>query len=1142
MAHFFIDRPIFAWVIAILIMLFGVLAINTLPVAQYPSIAPPEVTITAVYPGASAKTIEDTVVQVIEQKLKGIDNLNYMYSTSDSSGRGEITLSFKAGTHPDIAQVQVQNKLQLATPLLPEMVQRQGVTVMKSTRNFLMVVGFYSEDGSMTEYDIADYVSSYIQDPLSRVPGVGDMFVFGSQYAMRVWIDVPSLEKYQVTVSDIAAAIRSQNAQIPGGQIGGAPAVPGQPINFTVVALNRLQDVEQFENIMIKVLPGGSKVLLKDVARMELSGENVIARARYNRMSSSGLGIKMASGSNALDTAAAVKEEVEKLSQFFPKGLKAMYPYDTSPFVSISINEVVKTLIEAIFLVFLVMYLFLQDFRATIIPTIAVPVVLLGTFGTLAAFGFSINTLTMFAMVLAIGLLVDDAIVVVENVERVMREDRLGPRAAARKSMSQITGALVGIALVLSAVFIPMAFFGGSVGVIYRQFSITIVSSMILSVVVAMVLTPALCAQMLKGHSDAQERSHLPFVELICCFILTILWFQHGVSFVHGIPMLQDALASLDRPVRPIWIQLGGSVLICAITHWLLRLPLRLVAAVFGMFFNWFNSAFEWATNRYFRRVGKILRRPLRYVFIYLVLVGAMAFFFVRLPTAFLPDEDQGVLFALVQLEPGATFDRSLEVVSKVEDHFLKSETEAVDSLMCIVGFSFAGNGQNNGMCFIKMKDWGMRDRADLRVGAVAGRAMATFSQVQNANIYIMMPPAVMELGTANGFDFELLDRANMGHERFMEIRNELLMKAWQSPVLTSVRPNGLNDTPQYQLDFDLAKAAAQGVDLNELNSTVTSLWGSYYVNDFLDRGRTKKVFLQADAQYRSKAEDFNQIRIRNRDGQMVPFSSFTTGHWTMGSPRLERYNGVPSFQIQGVAAPGRSSGEAMLEMERIFSTLPPGVDYSWTSLSYQEKLSGSQAPMLYALSILVVFLCLAALYESWAIPFSVMLIIPLGVIGALGGAMARSLSNDVYFQVGLLTIIGLSAKNAILIVEFAKELEEEGMDLIQATLQASKMRLRPILMTSFAFILGVLPLVLSRGAGSGSQNAIGTGVMCGMITATLLGVYLIPLSFVMISRVFHVKVHRLDEPDDEDNPPPTASTPEDKQQFERFSAAGEGI
>lgn len=1069
MAHFFIDRPIFAWVIAILIMLSGVLAIETLPVSQYPNIAPPEVTITAVYPGASAKTIEDTVVQVIEQQLKGIDNLMYMYSTSDSSGRGEITLAFESGTDPDIAQVQVQNKLQLATPLLPEMVQRQGVQVMKSTRNFLLVVGFYSEDGGMNEYDIADYVSSYIQDPLSRVSGVGDMSIFGSQYAMRAWVDVPMLEKYQITVSDIISAIENQNAQVPGGQIGGAPALPDQSINFTVIAQTRLRTVEQFNEIMVKAQPDGSTVLLKDVARLELSAENLTSRARYNGMPCSGLGIKLASGANALATADAVKAEMVKLSEFFPKGLKVTYPYDTSPFVRISIEEVVKTLIEAIVLVFLVMYLFLQNFRATLIPTIAVPVVLLGTFGTLAFFGFSINTLTMFAMVLAIGLLVDDAIVVVENVERVMREERLGPRAAARKSMTQITGALVGIALVLSAVFIPMAFFGGSVGVIYRQFSITIVSSMVLSVVVALVLTPALCAQMLKPHDPSHKVS------------------QHG-------------------------------------------------------FFGWFNRMFERSVNKYFQQVRKVLRRPMRLVIIYVIFVAAMGYFFLRLPTAFLPEEDQGIIMAQIQLESGATFSRSIEVMEKVETYFLKDESKAVDSLMCVVGFSFAGNGQNNGMCFIKMRDWEERDSEELRVPAVAARAMRYFSTINNANIYAFAPPAVMELGTASGFDFELLDRANLGHDRFMEIRNQLLGEARANPNLAAVRPNGLDDTPQYQLDFDLTKAAAQSVNLAELNNTISSLWGSYYVNDFLDRGRTKKVLLQAEAEYRSEAEDFQKIHLRNSQGQMVPLSSFTTGYWTMGSPRLERYNGVPSIEILGEAAPGKSSGQAMQSMEELVKKLPLGVDYAWTGLSYQEQLSGNQAPMLYAISLLVVFLCLAALYESWAIPLSVMLIVPLGVIGALAGAMARDLSNDVYFQVGLLTIIGLSAKNAILIVEFAKELEEEGMDLIQATLQASKMRLRPILMTSFAFILGVLPLATSTGAGSGSQNAIGTGVMCGMISATFLGIYFIPLSFVLVSRIFKVKVRHVGDDDDTPEPPDSPKPTDGGKEYERFSAAGEGI
>jgi len=947
------------------------------------------------------------------------------------------------------------------------------------------------------------------------------------------------LEKYQVTVADIVRAISSQNAQIPGGQIGGAPSRPGQPINFTVIAKSRLQSVDEFNQILVRVRPDGSRVLLKDVAWMELSGESIMARARYNRMSASGIGIKLASGANALATADAVKAEVQKLSEFFPKGLKVTYPYDTAPFVRISIQEVIKTLIEAIVLVFLVMYIFLQDFRATLIPTIAVPVVLLGTFGTLAAFGFSINTLTMFAMVLAIGLLVDDAIVVVENVERVMREDRLGARAAARKSMSQITGALVGIALVLSAVFIPMAFFGGSVGVIYRQFSVTIVSAMILSVVVALVLTPALCSQMLEVHESDHKRNHDTFIQLILWIVVTYLWFSGGEEKARRLIGLNSQYSQ--------WFLLGGPVVFGILFRWCLGFLIKPLSRLCGGFLGWFNRMFDNSVESYFHRVRRILRRPVKYIVMYVLVVGAMIFFLMRLPTAFLPQEDQGVMFTQVQLEPGATFERSLEVVAQVEDYFLTKETEAVDSLMCIVGFSFAGNGQNNGMCFIKMKDWEERDRDELRIPAVQGRAMRFFSTIRNANLFAFAPPAVMELGTATGFDFELLNRANLSHREFTAVRNQLLGQARSSPVLNpfTVRPNGLEDTPQYELTFDQAKAWAQGVDIAELNSTIASLWGSYYVNDFLDRGRTKKVFIQADAKYRSEQEDIERIHIRNNQGQMVPLASFTTGHWTLGSPRLERYNGVPSFEILGEAAPGRSSGEAMAEMERIFRTLPPGVDYAWTSLSYQEKLSGSQAPLLYALSILVVFLCLAALYESWAIPFSVMLTIPLGVIGALGGAMGRGLANDVYFQVGLLTIIGLSAKNAILIVEFAKELEEEGMDLIQATLQAAKMRLRPILMTSFAFILGVLPLVLSTGAGSGSQNAIGTGVMCGMLSATFLGIYLIPLSFVLVSRIFHVKVHKLDDHDDEDGgptPPPTDQSSSGDKQYERFSAAGEGI
>ncbi len=1045
MARFFIDRPIFAWVIAILIMMAGGLAIMTLPVAQYPSIAPPEISVTSTYPGASASTLENTVTQIIEQKMKGIDNLNYMYSTSDSTGQSVVTLSFNAGTNADIAQVQVQNKLQLAMPLLPQAVQRQGVTVAKATKNYLIVVGFFSKDGSMSQADIGDYIASSIQDPISRVQGVGDISLFGAQYAMRVWCNLDMFKKYGVTASDVSNAIQAQNAQVAGGQLGGAPALPGQMINITVNAQTRLQTVEQFEKVLVKMTPDGSAVYLKDVARIERAGESFTSLARSNGLPAAGLAIKLSSGANALNTSDAVKAELKSLSAFFPPGLDYLFPYDTTPFVRISIKEVFKTLFEAIVLVFMVMYLFLQDFRATLIPTIAVPVVLLGTFGALAAFGFSINTLTMFGMVLAIGLLVDDAIVVVENVERVMREEGLSPKEAAKKSMDQITGALVGIAMVLSAVFIPMAFFGGSTGVIYRQFSITIVASMVLSVLVAMVLTPALCATMLKEHKHAGEAAAEQA--------------QHG-------------------------------------------------------FFGWFNRMFDRNTHRYVGGVAAILSRPKRFIIFYGLLVAGMVFFFLRLPTAFLPEEDQGIVFTQATLPAGASYERTNAVIQQIEQYYLKEEKEAVESLMCVAGFSYAGNGQNNAMCFVRLKDWEERKGDKLRASAVVGRAMRAFSQIMDARVFAFTPPAVIELGTASGFDFELMDRANLGHEKLMAARNELLAKARQHPDINAltVRPNGLEDSPQYQLDLDLAKAGAMSVPLSEINTAVAAFWGSSYVDDFLDRGRTKKIFLQADAQFRMQPEDFARINVRNTQGGMVPFSSFASGHWIYGSPRLERYNGVSSIEILGQAAPGKSSGQAMLAMEELAKELPTGVGYAWTALSFQERMSGAQAPALYAISLIVVFLCLAALYESWSIPFSVMLVVPLGVVGALGGAMLRGLNNDVYFQVGLLTIIGLSAKNAILIVEFAKEQEEQGADLIHATLEAARLRLRPILMTSFAFILGVLPLAISRGAGSGSQNAIGTGVMSGMISATVLGIFLIPLSFVTVSKIFKVQVHKIGE------------------------------
>jgi multidrug efflux pump len=1056
MSRFFIDRPIFAWVIAIIIMLAGALAIRTLPIAQYPTIAPPSVAISATYPGASAKTLEDTVTQVIEQKMKGIDHLTYMSSTSDASGQVSITLTFASGTDPDIAQVQVQNKLALATPLLPQEVQQQGIKVEKAATNFALVVAFYSPDDSLTQADLSDYVSANVQDVISRIDGVGDVTLFGAQYAMRIWLDPEKLTNYKLTPSDISAAIQAQNAQISAGQLGGAPSVKGQQINATITAQSRLQTPAQFSDILLRTNTDGSTVHLRDVGRVELGSESYDSVSRFNGKPATGIAIKLATGANALDTADAVKAKVTELSQFFPSGMRADYPYDTTPFVRISIEEVFKTLIEAIGLVFVVMYVFLQNFRATLIPTIAVPVVLLGTFAILAACGYSINTLTMFGTVLAIGLLVDDAIVVVENVERVMSEEGLSPRDATRKSMSQITGALVGIALVLSAVFVPMAFFGGSTGVIYRQFSITIVSAMVLSVLVALILTPALCATLLKpatkGHAQART----------------------------GI-------------------------------------------------FGWFNRGFDRSANAYQGIVGSILHRGLRYLVIYGAILVGMGFLFLRMPTAFLPEEDQGILFAQVQLPASATQERTVDVLKQVEQHFLVDQKEAVAKIFTVAGFSFAGSGQNNGIAFVSLRDWSERQRPDLKVTAVAGKAMGALSQVRDALIFAFAPPAVLELGNATGFDLQLEDRAGLGHEALMAARNQFLGMAAQNPALIAVRPNGQEDTPQFQIDIDQSKATALGLSIADINDTLSTAWGSSYVNDFIDRGRVKKVYLQADAKFRMAPEDLNKWYVRNASGDMVPFSAFAKAHWTFGSPRLERYNGQPSAEILGQPAPGRSTGEAMTAVEQIAAKLPAGIGYEWTGLSYQERMSGSQAPALYAISLLVVFLCLAALYESWSIPFSVMLVVPLGVVGALVAASLRGLSNDVYFQVGLLTTIGLSAKNAILIVEFAKEQYEQGRDLVEATLTAVRMRLRPILMTSLAFILGVLPLAISSGAGSGSQNAIGTGVMGGMISATLLGIFFVPLFFVLVRRLFKGKrrMPGAEEPSRSDRFPDVASGPD---------------
>ncbi|WP_247307704.1 efflux RND transporter permease subunit [Ralstonia pseudosolanacearum] len=1034
MARYFIDRPIFAWVLAIIVMLAGALSIATLPIAQYPSIAPPAVAITATYPGASAKTLEDTVTQIIEQKMKGLDHLSYMASTSESSGTVTITLTFENGTDPDTAQVQVQNKLALATPLLPQEVQQQGVQVTKSATNFLNVLAFTSEDGSMSGSDLSDYVAANVQDALSRVEGVGDTTLFGSQYAMRIWLDPHKLSNFSLTPLDVKTAIQAQNAQVSAGQLGGMPATDNQQINATITSQTRLKTAEAFGNILLRTQADGAQVRLRDVARIELGSESYSTVGRYNGKPAAGLALKLATGANALDTVKAIDARVAELEPFFPPGMKVQKPYDTTPFVRISIEEVVRTLVEAVALVFLVMYLFLQNFRATLIPTIAVPVVLLGTFGVLAACGFTINTLTMFAMVLAIGLLVDDAIVVVENVERVMSEEGLPPREATRKSMGQITGALIGVALVLAAVFVPMAFFKGSTGVIYRQFSITIVSAMTLSVLVAMVLTPALCATLLK-------------------------------------------------PVRKGHAQ-----------------------ATTG-FFGWFNRTFDRGNHRYQGIVRHMLGKSRRYMAVYAVLFAMVVVGFVKLPVGFLPDEDQGTLFVLAQLPPGATNARTEDVLRQVEHHFLVDQKEAVSGVFSVAGFSFAGSGQNMGFAFVKLRPWNERKGEALSVSGVVAKAFGFFATIRDARVFAFAPPAVAELGNATGFDLMLQDRANLGHAALTQARNQLLGTLMQDQRLVAVRPNGQEDTPEFQLQIDAHKAETLGLSIADINSTLATAWGSSYVNDFIDRGRVKKVMLQADAPFRMNPEDIDKWYVRNSAGTMVPFTAFARVDWSSGSPRLERYNGVPSMEILGMAKPGSaSSGEALAIVEAAVAKLPAGIGYAWTGLSLQEKASSGQTTLLYTLSILIVFLCLAALYESWAIPFSVIMVVPLGVLGALLGAILTWKMNDVYFQVGLLTTIGLASKNAILIVEFAKELNAQGMRVVDAAMTAARMRLRPILMTSLAFILGVVPMVTGSGAGAGAQHALGTAVIGGMLSGTVLAIFFVPLFFVLVRGLFRAK------------------------------------
>ncbi|MEW5248233.1 efflux RND transporter permease subunit [Microbulbifer sp. 2201CG32-9] len=1030
MASFFIDRPIFAWVLAIITMLAGALSISKLAVERYPNIAPPAVNISANYPGASAKVVEDSVTQILEQSMKGLDGLIYMSATSQSNGSASLSLTFANGTDPDTAQVQVQNKMQLALPLLPQEVQTQGVSVSKSRSGFLMVAGFVSEDGSMNRNDIADYINSAVVDPISRVPGVGNVQVFGSKYAMRIWLDPNKLLTYRLSPADVAAAVRAQNAQVAVGDLGGAPSVPGQQLNASITSQGRLQTPEQFRQILVRANDDGSLLRLGDIARVELGAENYEFISRYNRQPATGIAINLATGANALDTAEAVKAKLKELEPFFPRGLETVVPFDTTPFVKVSIKGVISTLIEAVILVFLVMYLFLQNFRATLIPTIAVPVVLLGTFAVLAALGFSVNMLTMFAMVLAIGLLVDDAIVVVENVERVMSEEGLPPREATRKSMRQITAALVGIGVVLSAVFVPMAFLDGATGVIYRQFSATIVAAMALSVLVAIILTPALCATLLKP---------LP----------------KGGS--HG--------------------QKG--------------------------FFGWFNRNFERGNQKYQTGVSAILARSGRFMLLFVGLSAVMALLFLRLPTSFLPDEDQGILFAMVQAPVGATQERTMASIRKVEDQFLDQEQGTVKSVFAVQGFSFAGSGQNTGIAFINMEDWSQREQPAQSVSSVAMRAMGAFTQIKDALAFAFAPPPLPELGTSGGFDFYLKDNGNLGHEALTAARNQFLGMAGQNPLLANVRPNGQEDTPQFRVEIDTARAATLGLSIADINSTLSTAWGSAYIDDFIDRGRVKRVYLQADAPYRMVPEDFQLWSVRNNKGDMVPLSSFASFSWDYGSPRLERYNGVPAMQINGQAAPGVSSGEAMQEVEKLVAQLPAGIGMEWSGLSYQERAAGAQAPLLYTLSLLIVFLCLAALYESWTVPTAVLLMAPLGVLGAVLANTLRGMERDVYFQVAMLTTVGLTSKNAILIVEFAKQNLENGMAVVEATMRAVRDRLRPILMTSLAFGLGVLPLAISTGAGSGAQRAIGTGVLGGMVVGTLLGIFFIPLFFVVVQRVF---------------------------------------
>ena len=1052
LSKFFLERPVFAWVIAIIIMALGGLAIYNLPISQYPPIAPPTIAISSTYPGASAETVENSVTQIIEQKMTGFADMLYMSATSDSAGGSRIELTFKAGTDPDIAWAQVQNKLQLAMANLPDAVKNQGVQVSKSTRNYLMIIGLVSEDGSMDRNDLIDYAQTNLDSVISRVPGVGETQIFGTGYAMRIWLNPDKLTDYRLTFEDVLAALQAYNVEISAGQFGGAPAVKGQRLNASIIVQNMLKTPEEFAAIPIRINTDGSVVRIGDVGRTELGAESYDIETYYNGKPIGGLAIRQAAGANALDTADAVRAKLTEMSRFFPPGMKVVYPNDSTPFIKVAINEVVKTLFEAILLVFLIMWLFMGNMRATLIPTIAVPVVILGTFGILGFMGYSINMLTMFAMVLAIGLLVDDAIVVVENVERIMAEEGLPPREATAKSMEQITSALIGIGLVLSAVFGPMAFFPGSTGVIYRQFSVTIISAMLLSVVVALILTPVLCASLLKPVKAGHEPA------------------ENAIFFL-----------------KP--------------------------------FFLWFDRVFFGLRKRYVNVVGHSISRKKRYLVVFLVIVAIMGFMFLRMPTAYLPEEDQGTLYAQIMLPTGATLEQTAEICGQIRLYFNDKEKEAVDAVFNISGYGFSGRAQNNGLLFIKLKGWNLRNRSDLKAKAVAARAMKVFAGIRNARVFVFPPPAVTELGMARGFDFQLLDRGGLGHKALMEAQYQLLGITAKDPRLTSVRPNSLDDVSQYYINVDWDKAGSLGVPITSIHKTISASVGSAYANDFIQGGRVKRVYVQADAPYRMLPKDLEKMYVRNTSGKMVPFSSFASGQWTSGATRLMRFNGFPAINIWGEAAPGKSSGEAMQAMEEAIEKLPKGFGFDWSGLSYQERMSSSQAPLLYAFSVFVIFLCLAALYESWTVPISILLVLPLGVIGGVIASSLRGMANDVYFQIGLLTILGLTTKNAILIVQFAKSGLEKGMGLIEATMEGAKLRFRPILMTSLAFGFGVLPLALTSGAGAGAQNAIGTSVLGGMISATILVVLFAPLFYVLIEKLFGKRKQHETTKTDDTNP-----------------------